>query len=209
MGIVVDVPQAGMDYVLYGDKSNLISGYLYNQLQALPKAFNAFSERVYNNLTTSYNFINDKLTQYGIMNQIQSNGVKIVDNYFEQLTTFQQLQNANLVMQRWVMANPQMKELYNNQNLDGYSDTFKNVSGKGVGESDYNYRMVMDGVVTPTDDGFIIKNYLEDHLLGDKELSTFEKTKILNTWDAIDWILETSKYDFTVKSESPVKMNKD
>ena len=71
MGIVVNVPQAGLDMVLYGDKSNVISNYLYQQMQAMPQAFNDFSQRVFNAMSTSYNYVNDKLTQYGILNKLQ------------------------------------------------------------------------------------------------------------------------------------------
>lgn len=209
MGVVVNVPEAGLDFVLYGDKSNVISNYLYNQMQALPQAYNEFSERVRNAMSASYNYVNDKLTQYGILNQIQNSGLKIVDNYYEELLTFQQLQNANLTMQRWVMAHPQIRQMYVDQNLDGYSETYKNISGKDVGEKDYNYRMVMDGGLIPTDDGWIVKHYIEDLQIGDRELNHFEKVKIRNTWEAMDWFLATSNFDFTCKSTEPVKFNKE
>ena len=157
MGIVVNVPQAGLDMILYGDKSNVISNYLYQQMQAMPQAFNDFSQRVCNAMSTSYNYVNDKLTQYGILNKLQESGLVVIDNYYQELLTFQQLQNANLTMQRWVMAHPQIKQMYVDQNLDGYSGSYVNISGKSVGEDDYNYRRVMDGAVIPPEDGLVVK----------------------------------------------------
>lgn len=209
MGIVVNVPEAGLDLVLYGDKSNVISNYLYNQMQAMPQAFNEFSQRVYNAMSTSYNYINDKLTQYGILNKLQDNGLVVIDNYYQELLTFQQLQNANLTMQRWVMAHPQIKQMYINQNLDGYSGSYVNISGKTAGEDDYNYRRVMDGALIPTEDGWTVKHYLEDLQIGDQELDHFKKSQIRNTWDAMDWFLQTCNFDFTLKSDQPVKFNKE
>lgn len=209
MGIVVNVPQAGLDMILYGDKSNVISNYLYQQMQAMPQAFNDFSQRVFNAMSTSYNYINDKLTQYGILNKLQESGLVVIDNYYQELLTFQQLQNANLTMQRWVMAHPQIKQMYVDQNLDGYSGSYVNISGKGVGEDDYNYRRVMDGAVIPTEDGWVVKHYLEDLQIGDQELDHFKKTQIRNTWEAMDWFLETCNFDFTLKSDTPVKFNKE
>lgn len=209
MGIVVNVPQAGLDMILYGDKSNIISNYLYQQMQAIPQAFNEFSQRVFNAISSSYNYINDKLTQFGILNKLQESGAVIVDNYCQELLTFQQLQNANLTMQRWVMAHPQVKQMYIDQNLDGYSGTYVNISGKVVGENDYNYRRVMDGAVIPTEDGWIAKHYLEDLQIGDQELDHFKKTQIRNTWEAIDWFLSTCQFDFTLKNDEPVKFNKE
>lgn len=209
MGIVVNVPEAGLDMVLYGDKSSVISNYLYQQMQNLPQAFNEFSERIYNAMSNSYNYVNDKLTQYGILNELRNSGLKIVDNYYEELLTFQQLQNANLTMQRWVMAHPQIRQMYVDQNLDGYSGTYKNISGKDTGEEDYNYRMVMDGAVIPTEDGWVMKHYIDDLQTGDRELNHFEKVKIRSTWEAMDWFLQTSNFDFTLKSDTPVKFNKE
>lgn len=208
MGIVVNVSEPGVDFLLYGDKSNILTNYLYNQIQALPKAFNEFSNKIYNSMLSSYNFIKDKLTRYGILNEIKSNGVNIIDNYFDELLTFKQLQEANLTMQRWVMAHNQIRQMYIDQNLDGYSETYKNIFGKEVGEKDYNYRMVMDGVIVPTEDGWYVKHYIQDLLPGDRELNHYEKTKILNTWDAMDWLLSNCQFDFTLKSDQPVKFNK-
>lgn len=209
MGIVVNVPQAGLDMILYGDKSNVVSNYLYQQMQAMPQTFNDFSQRVFNAMSTSYNYVNDKLTQYGILNKLQESGLVVIDNYYQELLTFQQLQNANLTMQRWVMAHPQIKQMYVDQNLDGYSGSYVNISGKCVGENDYNYRRVMDGAVIPTDDGWIVKHYLEDLQIGDQELDHFKKSQVRNTWAAMDWFLETCNFDFTLKSDTPVKFNKE
>lgn len=209
MGQVYNVPEAGLDMVLYGDKSNLISNYLYTQMQAIPQAYNEFSDRVKNALTTSYNFVNDKLTQYGILNKLENTGLKIIDNYYEELLTFQNLQTANLTMQRWVMTHPKVKQMYIDQNIDGYSDSYKNITGKTVGENDYNYRLVMDGAVIPTEDGWTVKHHLEDLQIGDKELTHFEKVRIRNTWEAMDWFLSTSDFDFTLNSTEPVKFNKE
>lgn len=209
MGIVVNVPEAGLDLVLYGDKSNVIGNYLYNQIQAMPQVFNEFSQRVYNAMSSSYNYINDKLTQYGILNKLQDNGLIVIDNYYQELLTFQQLQNANLTMQRWVMAHPQIKQMHIDQNLDGYSGSYVNISGKTVGEADYNYRRVMDGGVIPTEDGWIVKHYIEDLQIGDQELDHFKKSQIKNTWAAMDWFLDTCQFDFTLKSDTPVKFNRE
>ena len=136
MGQVITVSEAALPMVLYGDKSQVVGNYIMQQLGQMPQVFNEFSQRVYDSLLTSYNFINDKLTQYGIRNEIQNSGLQIVDNYYEDLMSFQRLQEANLTMQRWIMAHPQVRQMYVDQNLDGYSSTYKNISGKETGEED-------------------------------------------------------------------------
>lgn len=208
MGQVLNISAPALDHVLYGDKSQVVANYLANQLQSLPPAFNDLSQRVYGAMQSSYNYVTDKLTQYGILNQLQEAGVQGVDNYYTGLYSFQQLQEANLTMQRWVMSHPDVRNLYLEQNIDGYSESYNNVFGNGVGVEDYNYRRVMDGVPVDHDSRFTVTHYLEDLLSGDRELDHHEKSLILHTYDTIDWLLKEGDFDFTVDSEAPPKINK-
>ena len=208
MGQVLRMSAPALDMMLYGDKSGIINNYLVQQMQQVKPAFNEFSNRIYQNLQASYNFLNDKLVQYGIMTQLHQQGVQIVVNYFMELNSFTALQNANLTMQRWVVAHPVVSQLLQDQNIDGYSETYKDVFGGGVGEQNYNHRLLTDGLVRDTPNGgFVIKHYIEDLLPGDRQLTHYEKVQGAHTHDTIDYILSTCKFDFTVKSEDPVKRN--
>lgn len=207
MGNVLRISEPALDLVLYGNTSSVLNGYLAQQMQNIRPGFNEFSNRIYQSLQSTYNFVNDKLIHYGLMNQLQSQGVKVVDNYYMELNSFTALQNANPTMQRWVMSHPQVRQLFVDQNIDGYSGTYKNVFGKGVGEEDYNYRRVMDGAVQDTDNGWVVKHYIDDLLPGDKELDHYEKVIVRHSYDAIDHILSTCKFDFTITSGEPVKRN--
>ena len=206
--MVLNLSEPSMDLYLYGSKAGVLTNYIANQLAQLPPTLNDFSQRIHNSLTSSYNFLTDRLTQYGLMNQIQSQGIQVLDNQFMELMSFTALQNADLTMQRWIMSHPDVRQLYVDQNLDGYSDTYRNVFGKDVGEQDYNYRLVMDGVLQDADDHWVIKHHIDDLLPGDKELDHYEKVKVLHTFDTIDRILSTCNFDFTHKSEEPTKINR-
>lgn len=197
MGQVINVPEAGVDYLLYGDKRGVITNYLYNQLQQLPQALTDFGKTVYNNVLNSYNYISDVFTQSNILNQITSQDVSIAGNYIRELLSFSDLQNANLTMQRYVMANPSIRSSYNEQNCDGYSQTYTNLFKGAVGPSHYDYRRVTDGMLMSTPDGWQVSYYDEKLEIGDKELDFNDKSKILATWDAMDWMIENCKFDFT------------
>ncbi len=207
MGIVVNTSDPGIDMLLYGNKNHMVANYVSAQLQNMGTVFNEFGSKMYANLQNSYNFLTDKLAQYNIMSQLSTQGANIANNQYESLYSFSALQTANITMQRWVMAHPEVKKLYLDQNLDGYSETYKNVFGNTVGEADYNYRRVMDNVLVDTEDGFVVRTYNEDLIPGDVELDRYEKLTILNTYDAIDWFLDTCKFDFTVTDDG-VKINK-
>jgi len=208
MGLVLNLSEPALDMVLYGNKSHILSNYISQQLSKIPTAFNEFSQRIQDSLYSSYNYLNDKLTQYAIMNQVTSNNVNILDNQYVSLSSFMELQNANTTMQRWVMSHPDLRQLYIDQNVDGYSETYKNVFGKDTGEEDYNYRRVMNNVLTSTDEEWVVKHYIDELLPGDRELNHFEQVKVLHTYDTIDWILSNCKFDFTCKSEEPQKINR-
>ena len=71
MGQVISVSAPAMDLMLYGNKTDLINNYLVQQMQQIKPAFNEFSNRIYQSLQNSYNFVNDKLIQYGLMNKLK------------------------------------------------------------------------------------------------------------------------------------------
>ncbi len=195
--------EPAIDRMLYGDRSNFLASYLQNQLQNIGPAFNAMGELVQNALTNSYNFVTDKLTQYGIRNELSSVGVNYVDNYYQEALTWEAMQQANATMQRWIMCHPEVRQLHLDQNLDGYSDTYTNFGSKGVGEEDYNYRRATNGVITDT--GY--KLYFEDLLPGDRELDHYEKDILQNTFSAVSWMLQNCQFDFTAVTTNPVKIN--
>ena len=208
MGQVLTLSEPALELMLYGSKAGIMNNYLQRQMQNIQPAFNEFSNRIYNTIQTSYNFINDKLTQYGLLNELQQNGVQALDNHYQELHSFTDLQNANFTMQRWVMAHPQVRQLYIDQNLDGYSNSYENVFGKNQGEQDYNYRRVMDGALESTDDRWVYKHYLDDILPGDKDLDHYEKSIIRNTYDTIAHVLATCNFDFTNPSPEHTKINR-
>lgn len=211
MGIVVDVSAPTLDYVLYGDNSNVVTNYLTSQLNSFTGHLSDLGRSIYNRLETSRDFINSSLTQFQIRNELgtQLQSVMIDQEYIKELLILEEIKQASLTMQRWVMANPQVKQLYVDQDIDGYSNTYVNHFGDGVGKDDYNYRRVMDGVIVDKDDGsWEVNHYFEELLPGDRELTLFEKANVLNTWSYMEWLLENNKIDFTNQSSKNVKRNK-
>ena len=117
-------------------------------------------------------------------------------NAIVQLDTLDELRSAQPVMQRYLMANPLVRNLYLEQRIDGYSDTYTNVHGKVVGHDHYDYRRVMDGVVVdhemqsmltgkPVDidaPEWTATTYFEDLLQDDRELTAMEQTDMLNNY---------------------------
>lgn len=209
MGIVSTIPESAADYVMYGDKSHIVSDYLRGQLERVPQVFNQFTQRIYEAVQQSYNYVTDGLIRHGIMNHLGGQGIRITDDYIRALRTFEEIQQAEPTMQRWIMSHPEVKQLYLDQNVDGYSDTYVNTFGTGVAEDDYNWRRVMSGI--EQDDGVTSKVtvYEDDLYDGDSELDFYKQSEIIETYRALSVLLVKQKYDFTLKSEALMKINRE
>jgi hypothetical protein len=111
------------------------------------------------------------------------------------VTSLVGLQTANPYMQRWIMAQPELRQRYLNQEVEGYGESYENKHGDTVGDSHYDYRRVMDGVVTHTAEQFGYKHYLEQTPEGERELTVFEKVDILKTWNTVQKYLDEGDED--------------
>lgn len=108
------------------------------------------------------------------------------------LRTVEELQSARPAMQRYIMANPNLRALYHKQLCDGYSDTYRDLEPTKIGEDHYEYRRVMNGIVQDAIDPesgektWMATYYFDDLHEGDRELDAEEQFDILDAWDACD-----------------------
>ena len=210
MANFVTTSRTGMDYALYGDKSHVVAGYIQQQLSAMPVQSTPYYSRMVEDLQSSYNYLMDASVKHHVVSSLRQSGIELDSNFVMELNSFEQLQHANITMQRWVMAEPTTRALYLQQNIDGYSDTYINTSGQDVGEKDYHYQLAMSGVpVEIGDDNTLIRFYpAEDDLReGDRLLSPYEKIAIQHTWERQRQLIADMGFDFTCNSETPVKIN--
>lgn len=100
------------------------------------------------------------------------------------LSDIGQFQHAGVTMQRWVMAEPTIRALYHEQRCDGYSEQYHDYYPGLIGDSHYDYRRVMNGVVESDDPELDWKavQYFEELLPEDSELLHDEQVEILDTW---------------------------
>lgn len=118
------------------------------------------------------------------------------NNTIAYMSTTEQLQCAAPVMQRWIMAEPTVRQMYLNGEVSGYGESYTNLHGNGVGAAHYDWRQVMSGIATITDDHISHTTYVED-TRDDNELSVFEKVDILRTWNTVQVALSEGEQDPT------------
>lgn len=103
-------------------------------------------------------------------------------NEIQPLREVWRLQHAPMVMHRWVMANPNVRNLYHKQQCDGYSDTYVDVQPGVVGELHDDYRRVKDGFLVRVGDELFYDNLSTDIENDEDELSFEQQIDIQTSW---------------------------
>ena len=114
------------------------------------------------------------------------------------------MQTIGSKMQRFIMAEPTIRQMYFDQRLDGWSDTYHDYEPGRIGHDHYDYRRVMDGIVVeapetaePETSEWVCTSYLDDILEGDRELNHDEQIDIRITWDNVLAIIKAGEFDPT------------
>lgn len=102
------------------------------------------------------------------------------------LTDFQ---IATPVMQRWIMANPMVRDLYHAQRCDGYSDSYVDNAPGVKGEQHSDYRQAMNGMAQFTDEGDSYYHHYADLMPFGEELPVDDQFRITNTWHELEQLL--------------------
>ena len=173
-------------------QSNMMTG-MSNMLESARASFTSTVQNLYEKVSGSEAMRRAEAIRRGMNSMFQENEV----TFLSDVGSFQW---AKPVMQRWIMAQPETRKLYNQQLIDGFSDTYIDHEPGAVGENHYDYRRVMNGVVTFDDDGgWTATTYGEELREGDRELTLYEQSDILDGWKALSGWYKTYNEDPTSK----------
>lgn len=112
-------------------------------------------------------------------------------DYIRPLRTVDELQLAGPKMMRYVMAEPTVRKLYQQQQLAGYDEHYEDAQPNAIGEDHDDYRRVMDGIVVvdePNAKGeelWHVDNYCDEFLDDDPPLDFSQQLDILETWACV------------------------
>jgi hypothetical protein len=113
-------------------------------------------------------------------------------------STLQQFQQANTVMQRWIMAEPTFRTLYHKQMCDGYADTYVDMHPGKVGVDHYDWRRMNNSMTRfQPDGGYIISQYADELLEGDRAPVFSERVALQFTCEAVRAYAEVCNDDPT------------
>ncbi len=119
------------------------------------------------------------------------------------LSSIASIQQAPSTMQRWIMADPVVRNLYHHNQIEGYADSYLDWSPgvSGVGHKDYE--KVVSGLVFMNEaqgeeePEWVSTTYIHTDEEEDPPLSFQEQLDIMTTWDAIRAMLGPGKEDPT------------
>lgn len=191
--------QAEFNGLVYGDKHPGTTRFLQNQLNmGFSDTLTDFGKQMFSSIHSLYEKFNGENAL-----RLAKAARRKVTGLFQQdvikpLWTLEEIQQATLSMQRWVMAHPELRKLYHQQRCDGYSNTYLDMQPDAIGEKHYDYRRVMDGLVQEDEDGTMqITYYYDDVPDDDVQLTLSDKVDIINTWDMISRYLKYTDDDPT------------
>lgn len=175
--------------------------WLEQKSQALQGSISGIGQAFFDRARSMYNMVSESQAVQ-ILRNLKSKSDSVWNTGRVQLLhRIQQIQTAGLIMQRWVMAQPDLRQRYLAQTVEGYGDSYVNYHGNAVAEAHYDYRRVMSDVVMIDEDDeekdFVVNHYFDLLAEGEQELTPFQKVDILNTWDRVKYYLEQGDEDPT------------
>lgn len=205
MAIVLDGSSNMFDALVFGQGNrtgqefidNLNNNFLQNATAPVLESFNYLMQT---SMFQSYR--QDALAQLQAMDNAHL--LIMQPNSIHQLYELAQFQHASTTMQRWIMANPIIGQMYNNLEIDGYSDNSTLPRNKDVGIDNYDYRCATNGISMQHGDGdddedFCRWNWNQILHSENDDLTFLEQVSIMNSWNnALFYIAQrfdpTSKY---------------
>ena len=184
--------------LVYGHKNPGTISYLEQQSFTLSPHLTAAGQAFFANQSQLYEQFNGAEAQRLAAAAVRKVAAIFQPNSIRPLYTLADIQNAPLVMQRWIMAEPTVRDLYHQQRCDGYAESYVDMQPAFVGREHYDYRMVTHGLIqTENEDEPLARFFFDDLAEGDRELTLDEKTDIVSTWDIVKNMVKAGKEDPT------------
>lgn len=184
--------RSAFDALLYPPKSDSSIAFLQSQFTQLGPMLDTRKAAFYEQAQAQFQInTSDAALEYArqiaasSFSQTHIDTGQVISLYF-----CDDFQNASMTMQRWMMANPALRKLRNEQRCDGWSSTYIDNEPEKIGMAHYDYRRVVsDVLIEDADGGFEVTHISEMIPEDDRELSIREQRDILASWHCLDTIM--------------------
>lgn len=172
--------------LMYKPPSADIMNYMSNKLNNVMSYTHGITDRFKSTLQSLYNkAYNSDVINASKYLLAQSDHTLRQDVIYS--VPYHALHEANLIMQRYILAEPTLNNLYRKNMCSGYPDTYFNSEPDTYGKERLDYQRVMDGVMQfESVEGQGELAYVSSYSNSDDiELSHIERTAILDTWHEV------------------------
>ena len=182
---------------VYGATHENTLGFLRGQMESLQNVSSNFSNHLkgfvekakdaYSSFLDSDLLRRSKAALDRFGSVFQENNIRWLRNETE-------VQQAPPAMIPFVMANPVIRNLFQEQRCEGSGDAYVDNEPGLVGKDHTHYQLAMSGIVQEDNDG-VMKYTIWDN--GETPLSTEEKVAVASTWDMVELMVAQAKKDPT------------
>lgn len=195
---VIHAPDVNtFDYLLFPEQHHNNASYVHQQFEQFSNTLTDAGRRFMENAKSVYQQIVESDAANLARLAIRNAKALFQPNHILPLLDIDSLQTASPLMQRYVMAQPDIRQMRYENRCDGFSDSYVDLEPGKIGDQHYDYRRVVNGMIQDDDDGWFVKTYAEDLREGDRELATDEKACILQTWDVVKLFVQAGVQDPT------------
>lgn len=187
MALLIDGDAMSFRAALYGRPAETTVNFLQQQFNDPSRALNFANNSFFDRARTMFetNFNEEAMAKY---DSVRRNLHTVWDmDDIRPLLTLDAMQQAKPVMQRWLMANPFLRNLHKQGRIEAFGDSYIDHKNQGVGEDHYDYQLARSGFATFNDETeWEATTYAVELLEGDVEPTFLEKLAIDQTWAAAE-----------------------
>lgn len=176
------------DFAIFPEQNPMNNFFLANQFSTLPQTLTDVGKRFVEKAKETYELLNNSDIIRKAKNVLRGISSLTKPNQIIAIHDIDGFQTASPVMQRYIMAEPSIRNLYHKQRCDGYSDLYVDLYPDDIKDKHYDYQKVMNGMIIDEkdnegNDSWVARQYYYDLTPEDRELEITEKADILYTWE--------------------------
>lgn len=182
--MIITGGSVAFDSLLYGEDNQYVKSYLDQQISNISQLYGQAGTRIIDRTQQLYDIVNtSRVKEIGRRALDLAAGMFRPNNIYE-CKTSHEVMTARPVMQKWIMANPKVRDLYNQGQCCGYGETYQPLLKEASGSSDVYYRRTMSGIISDSEEGPMATIYVEDGRIDEviPELIFRDQFSILKSW---------------------------
>ena len=182
---VVHGGEFGANALIYKPMSQSTSEYLHRHLDSALASIRNVSSNFVDSVKNLYNRFSSAEAINRAKMFLHSAGMHLAQDVIYPVR-YDRYRDINLIMQSYVMAKPEVSELYRKNKCYGFQDTYIDPEPNCYGKDRFDYQRVMDGWIQYENDDDQL-GYFMHYSNSDPqdELSTMDQIAVQSTWDVV------------------------